>query len=217
MIIDRGDIAARTLLSKVDPANSRLLEIGCGDGRITRKLQGKFKKLIAIDPDSGAIQQARQQLPEIDFRVASGEAPDIGGGPFDTILFSLSLHHMDSVKALDAVDSLLADEGEILVIEPSVESPISLLCNVFQDETEVLVNAAQAIRRSNYTIISVEEVHTTWVFEGKDELYDWLYSFYGQDPDPFTRKHIDTFLGASINDCPITIADILILTRLRRV
>lgn len=45
--------------------DKKVLEIGCGDGRLTRRIARLGPKLIqAIDPDPDLIRSARKNLPE---------------------------------------------------------------------------------------------------------------------------------------------------------
>jgi 16S rRNA A1518/A1519 N6-dimethyltransferase RsmA/KsgA/DIM1 with predicted DNA glycosylase/AP lyase activity len=69
----------------------RVLEIGCGDGRLTRQYAGAAASVIAIDPDADAIVALRDELPQV-------EAHPIGIGELvlpahsvDIALFSWSL------------------------------------------------------------------------------------------------------------------------------
>ncbi len=85
-----------TLLAFVgDLTGQRVLEIGCGNGRLTHDYAHLAAHTIGIDPKAERIQQAQQSLPahlanRIDFQVATIEAyqpPHL----FDLILFSWSL------------------------------------------------------------------------------------------------------------------------------
>src|SRR5262245_42393866 len=41
----------------------RVLEIGCGDGRLTLRLAGLGARVDALDPDGGLVRAARRSLP----------------------------------------------------------------------------------------------------------------------------------------------------------
>jgi len=74
----------------------RILEIGCGDGRLTRQLAPLASNVVAIEPDSARIALARKLakavgISNVSFRVASAESLRVGGGPFEVALFSWSL------------------------------------------------------------------------------------------------------------------------------
>jgi 2-polyprenyl-3-methyl-5-hydroxy-6-metoxy-1,4-benzoquinol methylase len=73
----------------------RVLEVGCGDGRLTRRLASRGASLVAIDPDADVIAAARDAQPgaTIDFRVVdfvSGD-PILAPASFDVVLLSWSL------------------------------------------------------------------------------------------------------------------------------
>jgi ubiquinone/menaquinone biosynthesis C-methylase UbiE len=74
----------------------RILEVGCGDGRLTFQYAPTAGEVLAIDPDRPSIedaldQQARLGLPNVAFRVGSIEHLPARGAPFDVALFSWSL------------------------------------------------------------------------------------------------------------------------------
>jgi ubiquinone/menaquinone biosynthesis C-methylase UbiE len=74
----------------------RILEVGCGDGRLTFQYAPTAGEVLAIDPDRPSIedaldQQARLGLPNVAFRVGSIEHLAARGAPFDVALFSWSL------------------------------------------------------------------------------------------------------------------------------
>jgi 2-polyprenyl-3-methyl-5-hydroxy-6-metoxy-1,4-benzoquinol methylase len=74
----------------------RILEIGCGDGRLTRQLAPLASSVVAIEPDADRIAVARRLLAaegisNVTFRVASAERLRRGGEPFEVAVFSWSL------------------------------------------------------------------------------------------------------------------------------
>jgi ubiquinone/menaquinone biosynthesis C-methylase UbiE len=73
-----------------------VLELGCGDGRLTRQFASLASRVVAIEPDPARIALARRAataegISNVTFRVGSAERMRIGGGPFDVALFSWSL------------------------------------------------------------------------------------------------------------------------------
>jgi 2-polyprenyl-3-methyl-5-hydroxy-6-metoxy-1,4-benzoquinol methylase len=74
----------------------RVLEIGCGDGRLTRRLAGLGARVRAIDPDAGQIRLARASLPRslarrIEYRVGQAERLPYRACEFDCVVFSWAL------------------------------------------------------------------------------------------------------------------------------
>jgi len=87
---------ARLIQRFVEIKGRRVLEIGCGDGRLTRQYAPLASSVVAIEPDAAKIRAARRAaaaegLTNISFRVGTAERVRLGGGPFDIALFSWSL------------------------------------------------------------------------------------------------------------------------------
>lgn len=60
--VDPEGNETRALFDLVDFSNKRVLEIGCGDGRLTWRYANKATHVTAIDPSAEKIALARQQL-----------------------------------------------------------------------------------------------------------------------------------------------------------
>jgi len=79
-----------------DFRDRRVLELGCGDGRLTRGIAEDAASVLACDPDADAVDQARSALPaelaeRVAYRVASGEEIELDPVSFDLVVFSWSL------------------------------------------------------------------------------------------------------------------------------
>jgi len=87
-----------TLNAMVELKDLKVLEVGCGDGRLTWRYAEKAAQVTAIDPDREAIEKAIANLPKtlkgkINFDVSTIEdfAKSFRGRKFDLIIFSWSL------------------------------------------------------------------------------------------------------------------------------
>jgi len=74
----------------------RVLEIGCGEGRLTFALAGSSRSWLATDPKPESIDTARRNLPgelraKVSFAVAGGAEVPGAPGDFDLVFFSWSL------------------------------------------------------------------------------------------------------------------------------
>ena len=72
-----------------------VLEIGCGDGRLTLQYAPFASSVLAIDPvrasiDEASWQQVNRGIRNVDFRVGAIEQLPDRGAPFDVALFSWS-------------------------------------------------------------------------------------------------------------------------------
>jgi 16S rRNA A1518/A1519 N6-dimethyltransferase RsmA/KsgA/DIM1 with predicted DNA glycosylase/AP lyase activity len=72
-------------------ASRRVLEIGCGDGRLTRRYAREAASVVAIDPDADAIAELRRELPGVDARAIGVEGLSIPDRSVDVVLFAWSL------------------------------------------------------------------------------------------------------------------------------
>jgi 2-polyprenyl-3-methyl-5-hydroxy-6-metoxy-1,4-benzoquinol methylase len=79
-----------------DFRDQRVLEVGCGDGRLTVELAADGASVVAFDPGADAVADARRSLPaelanRIDYRVAKAQEIEVERAGFDLVLFSWSL------------------------------------------------------------------------------------------------------------------------------
>jgi ubiquinone/menaquinone biosynthesis C-methylase UbiE len=79
-----------------DVRGRRVLEMGCGDGRLTQGLAAEAASVLAFDPDPDAVAEARAALPaeladRVEFRVATAEQLEVERASFDLVVFSWSL------------------------------------------------------------------------------------------------------------------------------
>src|SRR5262249_45284994 len=91
---ERNEIKA--LKQFTDWRGKSVLEIGCGNGRLTRRLARLGAHVQAIDPSQDLIKQARQQLPKsfagrVRFNVGESGSLRFANERFDVVLFAWSL------------------------------------------------------------------------------------------------------------------------------
>ena len=68
--VDPENNETRALFAVADLGGRRVLEIGCGTGRLTRRYAGRAAHVTAIDPWAEGIARARASLPaELEGRV----------------------------------------------------------------------------------------------------------------------------------------------------
>ena len=93
---DPDGAEARALGQMVDFSGRRVLEVGCGDGRITWLYAADAAEVLGIDPDEEAIAEARAATPRrladrVEFRVAEAESLEVPRQRFDIAFLSWSL------------------------------------------------------------------------------------------------------------------------------
>ena len=192
----------------VDLSGREMLEIGCGDGRLSSLLADKVKHLTAIDPDQAMINHAGREISGVDFRVGYGEKLEFNDRSYDIILFSYSLHHQDCVKALNEAKRVLRDNGSILIIEPSTESEYTQLVSIFQEDEINRLNTTLAYIKAGNFDISREDVYfVSYHFKDDHELYCYFMDSYMGQNDAEAIEKMKTMLGSRKSSRPIVIRD----------
>lgn len=76
---------ARLVDAMVD-RGSRLLDAGCGTGRLAGALHGRGHDVVAVDADPHLIEAAREDHPGPSYQVADLSTFDLDGDPFDLVV-----------------------------------------------------------------------------------------------------------------------------------
>ena len=77
--------------TEVSFASRRVLEIGCGDGRLTKRYAPVGGSVIAIDPDAAAVSQLALDLPTVDARAIGIGELVLPARSIDVVVFAWSL------------------------------------------------------------------------------------------------------------------------------
>jgi len=94
--IDPEGVETRALAQLAQVDDLRVLELGCGNGRLTFRYAANAASVLAVDPDIERITEARGALPSVladtvTFAVSTAEELDARHQSFDLALFSSSL------------------------------------------------------------------------------------------------------------------------------
>lgn len=86
----------RALRHRVPLVDARVLDVGCGEGRLARRIAGVARLIVGIDPNGAALDRARQLTPrrlskKIEYRPGTAERPGLSRRRFDVAVFSGSL------------------------------------------------------------------------------------------------------------------------------
>jgi ubiquinone/menaquinone biosynthesis C-methylase UbiE len=95
-VLDPEGVHLAALRRLADFRGQRVLELGCGDGRLTVGIAADAAHVYAFDPDAEAVERARGSLPaeladRVRYQVASGKEIEIEPHSFDLVVFSWSL------------------------------------------------------------------------------------------------------------------------------
>lgn len=93
---DPERLEVRVLRRAVPLAGARVLEIGCGRGRLTRRLAGTVHSLVSIDSSPAEVARAGRLMParlreKVHFEVGSAETLPFRDQSFQVVVLSWSL------------------------------------------------------------------------------------------------------------------------------
>ncbi|MDP6822688.1 MAG: class I SAM-dependent methyltransferase [Dehalococcoidia bacterium] len=95
-IVDPEAIETRVIHDLVDFTDKRVIEIGCGDGRMLWRYARQAESVLGIDPSQDFIDAARAAAPEelagrVAFEVGDAVTDEFSGGPYDVAVLAWSL------------------------------------------------------------------------------------------------------------------------------
>ncbi|MBT7102372.1 class I SAM-dependent methyltransferase [archaeon] len=113
-------VAERKYLRRHVGRNSRLLEVGCGDGRSLRDVFTKTRDIYGVDNDTTAVLDARRNLvdvPEASILLEDGRDLPFRGNLFDYVICMTTPANFgeDKYKFYGEMRRTLKDDGEIII------------------------------------------------------------------------------------------------------
>ena len=95
-VVDPDEVELAAVQGLVDLNGKFVLDIGCGDGRTSRRLARTAASVLGVDPDTAAVAQARHltaEHPSHDCCYIAAEVLtlDLEPASFDVVVFSRSL------------------------------------------------------------------------------------------------------------------------------
>jgi ubiquinone/menaquinone biosynthesis C-methylase UbiE len=95
-VLDPEGAHLAALRRLADLSGVHVLEVGCGDGRLTLGIAEHAESVFAFDPDEQAVERARKALPaeladRVSYAVGSATEIEIPRTDYDIVAFSWSL------------------------------------------------------------------------------------------------------------------------------
>lgn len=154
-VTEPADVAARETLSFVIaslPTDcQRIVEAGCGDGRLAAMLLFQGLNVVAVDNSADSADLTRA----LGVKVTCGEWNDFSDGVFDAVLFTRSLHHMaDPPEAVRHALQMLRDGGRIIVDELAPEHADEATVGWFSSFVETNVLGQCSVPPSDESLIA---------------------------------------------------------------
>jgi len=123
--IKRLEFIVKTLTENL-PANATVLDVGCGNGIISRGIGSKGFRVHGIDISEKAVEKARELnvFPNVTFDVISAEQLVADGKKYQAVICSEVLEHLNHPeKLLYTLYQSLTDDGILIVTVPNGKGP----------------------------------------------------------------------------------------------
>ncbi|BAZ37167.1 putative methyltransferase [Calothrix sp. NIES-4101] len=100
----------------------RLLDLGCGAGLVAIPFANRFAEVVGIDPDADMLKEAQEQtvsegINNIRWIHDRAESISEDLGKFQLVTMGRSFHWMQRELVLAKLDSLLVDNGAIVILK----------------------------------------------------------------------------------------------------
>jgi ubiquinone biosynthesis O-methyltransferase len=121
----RVDFIASVLGDNLPP-DAKILDVGCGNGVISRHLGRLGFNVLGIDVSEKTIETAKtiSPMPNVKFMTKSAEELVASGERYDAVICSEVLEHLnDPGQLLKVLHDCLADKGKLIVTVPNGKGP----------------------------------------------------------------------------------------------
>jgi SAM-dependent methyltransferase len=199
-ILERNGFASGTELEGYLKGKNRVLDAGCGNGRVTallRRYAPRATEIVGIDLISPEIARENLQMFHLSDNVhflkkdLSGDLADLG--KFDFIYCQEVLHHLsDPEQALHNLCSLLSSKGEIAVYVYRKKAPVREFVDDYVRSKisglayEEAMRACKQITELGRSLsqrrikIQVPRVDLLEIEEGEYDLQRFIYHFFAK-------------------------------------
>jgi ubiquinone/menaquinone biosynthesis C-methylase UbiE len=127
---------APEFLELLPPPGALTVDLGCGEGRLTRELRTRGHHLVAVDVSPSLIGLAREEDPSGDYRVADAGSLPLEAGAAELVVAFMSLQDVEDAEAAIAETARVLVTGGRFVF--AIVHPVATAGRLVDDETFVI-------------------------------------------------------------------------------
>ena len=196
---DLGEVAEIDVVERLVPlAGLKLVDVGCGGGRVTKELAARGAEAVGVEPDpiQAEKNRAAEPVPGLSFVEAPGQALPFDDDSADGVFFSYSLHHVPrehmAGALAEAARVLKPETGFLYVLEPLLTGSMEAVYRPFHDETEARTVAYDAVQR--HAAPRFARAREVWYREPVryDSYEEFVEEIVGTTYSDFERDKVDT-------------------------
>ena len=179
-----------------DPHQMRIIEIGCGTGRLTNALAKRFGEVHAVDVSGEMISQARELLkPHSNVYLYQNNGFDLSVLPAQEYDFAFTLVVFQHIPSYEVIESYVREVNRLL-------RPGALFKFQVQGYQDIESTPQDTWHGVPYSRQQAEDMAQRTGFElrytfGEGDQYFWLWYFKRTAP-PTWKEKIRCFIGGSL-------------------
>jgi len=159
--------------------NKTILEIGCGNGRLTRILAKYAKKIIGIDNDPRMIKHAKSitKRKNVSFKLMNALNLRFKPRSFDVIIFTWCLVCLPNkeILALKEAKKALKKDGFLILVEPGPKSDYGKIVAPFLPKSIEKINIKKSYEQPLKKVFgkykSIGPVKIPYVFDNLEQAF----------------------------------------------
>jgi ubiquinone/menaquinone biosynthesis C-methylase UbiE len=178
---DEKNVEEKAIFQETNFKNKKILEVGCGTGRITKKLLKKAKHVTAIDNSRECIDFCKKTIKskKVDFIELGIKDVKILNQKFDIILTSwIGLSHFkDKKEIIENLHDCLNKKSIFLVIDAFEESEYVQILNLVEERKHMNINNINSLKKVIFDVFGNinEKIYST---EYKFPNYEALRQYF---------------------------------------
>jgi SAM-dependent methyltransferase len=156
--------------SMLPPPGRRTLDLGCGEGRVSRDLTAAGHNVVALDGSRGLTRAAREAAPDIPVLVADAAHLPIADAACDLVAAYMTVHDFDDMQGALRETARVLDPRGVLCL--GVVHPINSAGNFTGSDEDANFVIDQSYFESRKYVDRIERDGLTMTFSSRHHTFE---------------------------------------------